>query len=406
MSKIKFVALVLALAISTSFLRCEQNEKPYLILVSLDGFRWDFAARNYTPNLDKLAARGVKAASLRPVYPSMTFPNHISIITGMHPENHGIISNHFYNPHSGEEYSLFDSSSVVDPKWYLGEAFWETARRNGIITASYFWPGSELSAEYRRPNYFEPYEHKRDYGERIKGVMRWLRLPEAERPRFVTLYFHETDSKGHKFGPDSPETDAAVVLLDSIVGVLVDSLARLPFADKINVITLSDHGMTAVSRRRTVNLDSILRGEDCVIQNYGAYSMIQPKGKTKKIYGKLKESENHFKTYLKEDIPEHYHFSNHPYISDIFLEAEPGWLLIDGSSTYALNMRGAHGFDNNALDMHGIFYAAGPAFKSGYSTGTLWNIDVYPLLCEIFGIKPRSFVDGKPERINFILKRK
>lgn len=398
--KQKLLAALLLILIGTSGLFAQ----PYVLLVSFDGFRWDYPSRGITPNLDRFAEEGVNAASLRPVFPSSTFPNHLAIITGMYADNHGIIMNMFEDPYNGKQYSLKDES-VAEPRWYTGEAFWTTAKRNGIITASYFWPGSELTAEHRRPDYFEAYEHNKPYGERIDGVIDWLKLPYEKRPHFITLYFHETDSKGHGYGPDSEETNRGIALLDSLLGVLDTKLAAIGMADSVNIILVSDHGMASVSKDRTVNVSDILRDKKCRLQNGGPYMMVRPEGDNlEEISGVLEMNAHHYKVYKKEESPEHLHFRNSPYISPIFLMADPGWLFVTGENEYTGDLKGAHGYDNNWIDMHGIFYAKGPAFKKAYRTGTLRNIDIYPLLCEIFGIQPRANIDGKLENIEFILK--
>lgn len=383
------------------------QSKPYLILVSFDAFRWDYPGRGLTPTLDYIKANGVSALSLRPSFPSKTFPNHLSIITGMYPEHHGIIHNDFENPFSGEKYATSDTSAVRNGKWYLGEAFWETAERQGIRTASYFWPGSELSLPYRRPSYFETYEHKRPYSDRIEGVINWLKLPYKERPHFITLYMSETDDQGHRFGPDAPQTNRAIKQLDSLAGVLLKRIKDISMADSVNVIFLSDHGMTGISTDRMINIEEIA-GPGNIIQGNGPVMMVEPEnGSIQKTYEKLKSAKAHFMVYTRKDMPEYFHFDDNPFIYSIIIVADPGWSLVDNKSKSAMlkyNSKGNHGYDNNYMDMHGIFYAIGPAFRNGYSTGTLWNIDIYPLLCRIFDIFPRQNIDGRLERIGFILK--
>ena len=254
--KLFLTVLILALSPLTA------QETPYVILISFDGFRWDYPSRGITPNFDEIRENGVAAVSLEPVYPSKTFPNHLSIITGMYPENHGIILNEFSDPFSGARYRMSDTTAIRDGKWYLGEAFWETAERQGITTASYFWPGSELHDPARRPTYRELYEHNRPYEERIAGVLRWLQLPPAERPHFITLYFHETDTQGHNFGPDAPETNQAIQRLDSMLGLLIEGLEKIGMRAQTNLIVVSDHGMTAVNTEKIVNIEKILEGRD------------------------------------------------------------------------------------------------------------------------------------------------
>ncbi len=382
--------------------------KPYVILVSFDGFRWDYANRNITPNLDLVKSNGVTALSLRPTFPSKTFPNHWAIITGMYNDHHGIIANKFLNPFTKEVYRLGDTVSVRDSKWYLGEPFWQTAERNGIKTASYFWPGSEVNDKSKRPTYFKKYEHNKPYKERIDGVINWLQLPQKDRPHFITLYFHDTDSYGHAFGPNSTEVNKSIKRLDLLVGYFTEELSKINLIDSTNIIFVSDHGMTEISLNKVVHIDDILVGYKYSMQGEKPFALIEPsKEDFEKVYTTLKKNENHYKTYLKKELPKYYHYSENPFIPSIILVADLGWSLVNGKWFNAMkkaNVSGNHGYDNNHTDMHGLFIAQGPNLKNGYKTGTLWNIDIYPMLCKIFDIEPRANIDGRLERIEFILK--
>ncbi len=409
MPKLKFFKIFLS--VLTIFLFCSQiipqAKQPYVILVSFDAFRWDYPDRGLTPNLALFEKNGVKALSLKPTFPSKTFPNHLSIITGMYPENHGIIQNDFDDPFTNDNYNIGDTNAVRDAKWYQGEAFWETAERQGIRTASFFWPGSEVTLSYRHPTYYKKYEHNLDYGKRIDGVIGWLQLPYNQRPHFLTMYFHETDSKGHRFGTTGPEINTAIHLLDSLIGNLYKRLQEIKMADSVNIILLSDHGMTNVNKERVVNVEKFINAK-CKISGSGPIMMIEPpEEKKEEVYKSLKKSENHFRVYLKNEVPEYLHFSRNPLISSIVVIADLGWVLADNSSAEKIkkySSGGDHGYDNNEIDMHGIFYAIGPQFKKNFKTGTIWNIDVYPLLSKIFNIQPRNNIDGRLDRIEFILK--
>ena len=400
----KLAALIIILFAALSY----SQSQPYVILISFDAFRWDYVNKGITPNINLLINDGVKASSLQMVFPTKTFPNHISIITGMYPENHGIIFNVFKNPFNGREYNIGDSVEVKDSRWYKGEAFWETGRRQGIITASYFWPGSDLDLEYRRPNYFHHYEHKKPYKDRVKGVLNWLQLPSDKRPHFITMYFDLVDGVGHSNDANSPEMNLAISSLDSTLGLLLSGLENIQIRDSVNIILVSDHGMTEVSTKKTVNVEEMLAGYKFASSNSGPAMMIQPnEDELKRVYSILKENENHYKVYLKNDIPLHYHFSKSPMISEILLVAEMGWAVITNKDLKWMKpdrYKGNHGYDNHQLDMHGIFVAAGPRFKNNYKTGTINCLDIYPLLCKIFNVIPNSNIDGHLERIEFILK--
>jgi predicted AlkP superfamily pyrophosphatase or phosphodiesterase len=376
-----------------------------VILISFDAFRWDYINRGITPNINKIKETGVSALSLRPVFPSKTFPNHLSIITGMYPENHGIIQNEFENQFTGEKYSLSDTSATRNAKWYHGDTFWETAEKNGIKTASYFWPGSEINQTGRHPSYYEHFNAHVNYITRLNGIINWLKLPYKDRPYFITGYFEEIDNKGHSYGPDSKETNQAISSMDSIVGNLFTKLKEINLFDSTDVIILSDHGMAEVSNERIINLYNII-GKEVKSESEGPIVMFNPQpSELNSVYEKLKKKENHFKVYTRKNIPSYLHYSKNPFIFPIIVIADPGWSIGNSrNNEYALRIKGNHGYDNNMTDMQGIFFAQGPDFKKGYSTGTLWNIDIYPLLCVIFNIKTGKNIDGKIERIEFILK--
>jgi predicted AlkP superfamily pyrophosphatase or phosphodiesterase len=399
--------LVLSLILSISFIQSAYSQtKPYVILVSFDGFRWDYLNRDITPNLEKIRTDGVSAISLRPAFPSKTFPNHISIITGMYAENHGIISNSFAGHNKTDWYRMGDTVTSRDSKWYLGEAFWETAERQGIKTASYFWPGSELSIKYRQPTYREFYEHERPYEQRVQGVIEWLKLPWGERPHFITLYFDDTDTYGHRFGTNSPELNESIQRLDGITGNLMNSIAEMGLKDSVNIIFVADHGMTDITQEKSINIENMIAEYKCRFMDDGPFLQVEPSSDNlMEVYEILKRNESHYKVYLKKNVPDYFHYNKNPLTFSILLVADIGWsLMTNRKSDWISKSKGNHGYDNNHLDMHGIFIADGPSFKDGYKTGTLWNIDIYPLLCKIFNIYPRSNIDGNLERIGFILK--
>ena len=236
LKRFKIQTLLFLTFVMLPFKGFAEDDHPYVILVGLDGFRWDYVDRGISPTLDMMRRDGASALSLQPTFPSKTFPNHLSIVTGMHPENHGIVTNGIRDPFTGDRYRMGNNAAIQESRWYLGEMFWETAERQGITTASYFWPGSELPEDHRRPTYQEFYEHNRPYETRIEGLLEWLKKPEDERPRFMTLYFHEVDSKGHQFGPDSPEVNEAIKLVDSLLAKLLTGLKEIGLHDKTNLI--------------------------------------------------------------------------------------------------------------------------------------------------------------------------
>lgn len=397
------ITLILVLFYSTF-----AQVKNYTILISLDGFRWDYPERGFSPNLEYIKNNGVHALSLKPCFPSKTFPNHYSIITGMYPENHGIISNNFTNPATHQKYSLYDSIAVRDPKWYKGEAIWETAKRQGVITASYFWPGSELTEDYRRPDYFEKFVYTRPYHERVEGVLNWLQLPFDKRPHFITLYFDATDTSGHNYGPNSIQINQSIALEDSMLGLLINGLKKINLLDSTNIIVISDHGMAQLSSERVINIDKLLTGFKFKTADKGTMMFIYPDEKDKQsVYKKLKDSEKNYRVFWRDEIPAYLHFNKNHLIAEVVIIADNGYSLFDGKDVEKYTSKfpqGNHGYDPEFIDMHGIFFAMGPDFKVNYTCGTIENIHIYPLLAKILKIFPNNNIDGKPERIEYLLK--
>lgn len=400
----KYLILFIFIFFSSAF----TQSSPYVLLISFDGFRWDYLDRGITPNLDKVIDSGVRALSMKPVTPSKTFPNHYSIVTGIHPENHGIIFNTFTDIHTGQVYRIGDTSKVRDPLWYKGEPIWETLENNGIITASYFWPGSELNDPKRRPTYFKRYKHTEPYKDRIDGVINWLKLPYNERPKFISFYFHDTDSYGHDFGPNSPEINESIKRLDTLVGYLDKELNKIGMVDSVNLVFVSDHGMTEIDTAKIINFENLLSGLEYKSGGSKPILMIEPSSEHyDSVYHRLKLNEDHFTVYKKEEIPDYFHFRDNKNIFSIIVVAEIGWSLVNNwelSSMKKYGSKGNHGYIKEELYMHGIFVAAGPNFNSNIKTGTIRNIDIYPLLCKIFNVYPNPEIDGKLERIEFFLK--
>ena len=403
-TKLKIISLFFFL-ISIQLFAQQRN---YTILISFDGFRWDYPNRGLTPNLDFIREKGVNALSLKPCFPTKTFPNHYSIVTGLYPENHGIIANSFTNPYNNQKYSLWDSTAKDNAMWYKGEAIWETARSQGVISASYFWPGSELNIDYRRPNYSKKFIYTTPYDERINGAMEWLQLPYDKRPHLIMLYFDATDTSGHNYGPNSKEVNQSIAMQDSLLGKIFSGLEKLNLRDSTNVIVLSDHGMTELSPDRVINIDKLLSGIEFKSSDKGTMMFIYPNEEEKiKVYQQLKKSEKNFRTYWKKDLPEYLHYKDNPNVAEIVLISDLGYSLFDGKDVEKYSKKfplGNHGYDPTNIDMHGIFYAIGPDFKEGYTCGTLNNIDIYPLLAKILRIFPNNNIDGKLERIEFLLK--
>ncbi|MFW5792632.1 MAG: ectonucleotide pyrophosphatase/phosphodiesterase [Bacteroidota bacterium] len=397
--------ILLFSVIAIFFFSCTTQEKEsYVVMLSMDGTRWDYPERANTPNLDAIAENGVKAEYVIPAFPTKTFPNHYTMATGLYPNNHGIVDNSFYCPDLELRYSIGNREAVENKDFYFGEPIWVTAEKQGVTAASYFWVGSEAPVKDIQPTYWKSYDPSTSFASRIDSVIYWLSLPEIERPRLVMLYFDEPDGKGHKAGPDSKEIDVLMNHLDSLVGVLHKGLSKLPIAGNINLIVTSDHGMTAVSADRYVNLlDHIDRSWIKYYQGGNPmYSLEMEENMTDSVYNILKEVE-HISVWKKDEIPERLNYGSNKRIKDIVVLADSSWSVGIGEARedfYA----GAHGWDNANKDMHTIFYATGPDFKENYTQKAFELVDLYPLIARILKLEPAE-VDGKIERVETMLKK-
>ena len=379
-----------------------KSDKPYVVMLSMDGFRWDYPEKANTPNLDYIEQIGVRADAGIPCFPTKTFPNHYSMATGLYPDNHGIIMNRFYAPDIDKYYSIGNNEAVTDPDFYFGEPVWVTAEKQGVKSASYFWVGSEAPHDSIFPTYHYAYKGSVPFEERIDGVIEWLGLPENERPHLIMWYIQEPDSKGHDVGPDHPEMITMIEYLDSLVGVFNQKVAELPIADKINIIITSDHGMGQISEKRTVYLLDLIEKNWCEHIDGGnpAYTIDVKDEYYDTVYNILSTTE-HITVWKKDDIPERLHYGSSERVKDFVVVADSSWSLLRSSKKRAYS-GGAHGYDNQNKDMHAIFYAYGPVFRNNYNHHSINNIDIYPLICKILNIKPVE-MDGDLQNVSEML---
>ena len=399
---LSIVAVLIVLLSGCSNVNTDQKT-PYVVMVSLDAFRWDYDSIYGTPILYDIAANGVKAERLIPSFPTKTFPNHYTIATGLYPDHHGLVNNSFYAPDLDLVYRIGDRAMVSNGAFYGGEPLWVTAHKQGLKTASFYWVGSEAPIEGIQPDYWKPYDDEVPFADRVDTVFKWLSLPAAKRPHFITLYFEEPDAVSHVYGPVSPETGDMVRSLDSLMGVLRTGLAALPIADKINLIVLSDHGMTEIDGSRYNYIFDTLP-ESMVSRIIGGSPVwaVEPaEGMTDSVIYYL-NLQYGMKAWKKEELPEYLHYGTNPRIPPVVLIADPGWTagVRPEPSGYS---RGNHGYDWKCADMHAIFYAEGPAFRKGFVVDTLFNVDVYGLVTDILGLIPAPN-DGDEQRVSALLK--
>ncbi|MBK8611138.1 MAG: alkaline phosphatase family protein [Chitinophagaceae bacterium] len=382
-----------------------QLNKPYVILISADGFRYDYAEKFSAQNLLRLSAGGVRAESMIPAFPSKTFPNHYSIATGLYPAHHGIVHNEFYDRKRKDTYKISKRSAVEDASWYGGTPIWVLAEKQEMVTASYHFVGTEAPIQHTYPTYWYKFDDQTGINYRIDKVIDWLQLPEAVRPHFISFYMSEVDHAGHRFGPDAPETDSAVQFVDRAIGRLTSKVQVLGLP--VNFIFLADHGMTAVDTVSGINITRLIDTNRFIVRG-GSTSLNLYARQAKFIiptYQLLKSQENGFKVYLKEDIPAKWHYSKpddkYNRIGDILITVNHPKVFSKNNSRI---WPGEHGFDPAIKDMHAVFYSWGPQIKEGISIAPFENIQVYPLICQLLGLQITEKIDGDPKTLKEIVK--
>lgn len=389
----------------------KQKQTPHtVILVSMDGFRPDYLDRGKTPVLKKLANEGTRAQWMTPSYPALTFPNHYTLVTGLRPDNHGIVHNTMQDKVLGN-FALKNREAVADGRWWGGEPIWVTAEKQGLKSATMFWPGSEAEIAGLRPNYWLPYNKDTSAETRVDTVLGWLDLPAGQRPNFITLYFEYADDAGHYFGTTSPELDAALVRLDTAIIRLLAGLEQRGLRDKTNLVVVSDHGMIDTHEKQVVIIDNLLPVDSIDIITQGQALGIAPKpGKTELVEAALLKRHGHFTCWRRENVPAALHYGKNPRIPPIVCQADDGWSVLTKARFEAGHSRfndGEHGFDPRSKEMRALFMANGPDIKTGKVIGPIENVDVYDMLCNLLGIKPvANDGDGKTLKSAIAKKRR
>jgi predicted AlkP superfamily pyrophosphatase or phosphodiesterase len=376
--------------------------KPYLILVSLDGFRYDYARKYSAPNIVALGQRGASAPEgMIPAYPSVTFPNHYTLVTGLYPEHHGIVANAFYDPARKQIYSYRDPAAEVDGTWYGGTPLWVLAEQQGMRSACFFWPGSEADIQGVRPTYYMKYDQKYPNDQRVDQVLAWLKLPAEQRPHFITLYMSDVDGAGHSHGPDSPEVADAVTRVDKEIGRLAAGVAELKLP--VNIVVLADHGMVKVDGEWT-DLDKYF-DRSLIVTPVESFLYPKTEADAARIFAALDGKSDKFKVYRNGKVPGELHFDGNAREGDpIVVPTGPYLLRVSAPETSATSMAmkfygppvGMHGYDPAKMpEMKAIFFAAGPDIRAGVKVASFENVDVYPLVARILRLDIAGLKTGK-----------
>lgn len=383
-----------------------QVNKPYVVLVSFDGMRPDYLQRIDLPNFRRVTDAGVRSTGMIPVFPSKTFPNHFSIVTGMYAEHHGLVGNRFWDPQRNAAYSMGDTTTVVDGSWYRGEPIWSTAEKQGMVAASFFWVASEALIAGARPSRWKKFDLRVPNFDRVDTVLTWLALPPENRPHLVTLYFSDVDGAGHDHGPLSYQVDTAAKRVDAALGRLLDGIEKLAIRDRVYVILVSDHGMSEVSRRWYAALDTLIDMQGVRMVDPGPNVNLHVQGGRQRAIV-LRDSINrrmrHGRAYLRGELPAHLHYNADPRAGDLIVVMDDHFTVgradrppRDGEAT--------HGWDPTIPSMHATFVARGPGIPAGKVIGNFENVDVYPYIAELLGLRPAAAIDGKRGRLSSLIK--
>lgn len=412
----KFILLALFAIIFASNINAQKpinDLQPTVILISLDGFRYDYLEKYKPKTLSKLAKRGVRAEWMKPSFPTKTFPNHYTIATGLLPAHHGIIENNIYDPEFDAVFGLGKREEVQNPRWWQGEPIWVTAEKQGQKAGAYFFPGTETEIKGVRPTFWKQYDGKIPNEKRVETVLSWLDLPKEQRPTIFTLYFSDIDDAGHGFSPDSKETKEAVKRVDKSIAKLYKGLKKRKVEKQVNLIIVSDHGMAKVESTNYIVLDEMFDTKLAKqILWTGEIVQIFPNdGKADEIYNAIKSKlPAQAKIYRQNELPERFQYRDNRRIAPLIVLPDEGWRLTqrerfekDKTREDFVQPKGSHGYDNELVSMRAIFIAHGKAFKQGYVSEPFQNTEVYNLMCQILGLKPAEN-DGNFENVKDLLR--
>lgn len=380
---------------------------PTVLLLSIDGLRADMVDRGHSPNLARLAREGVRSVGMSPSYPSLTFPNHYTLVTGLRPDHHGIIHNSMRAEDLGD-FRLDNRDAVTNPAWWGGEPIWVGVEKAGYKSATWSWPGSEAAIQGVHANQWHAYDESVPLPERMQLVLSWLQgAPDGHKPRLVAAYMEQVDKAGHNHGPDSPEYAAAVRQVDAAIGQLLDGMRRDGMLDQTNVIVVSDHGMANVPDGQVIATEDMVAPEIAREVSVGQSVGFTPQpGREREAEKALLGAHPHYDCWKKEHLPARWHYGTHPRIPPIVCQMHEGWDALTRKSIARRppGSRGSHGYDPALPSMQAVFVARGPSFRQGLLLPRFDNVDVYPLLARLTGITAAPN-DGDPQALQQALRR-
>ena len=384
-----------------------------LLLISIDAYRADYINRGLSPTLAMLARDGVQADSMQPSFPSLTFPNHYTLVTGLRPDHHGIVNNTMVDPQLGK-FSLSNRKAVSDGRWWdEGTPIWETADAHGLRTATMFWPGSEANIEGHHPDDWKPFDGTVSADARVDQILAWLNVAADRRPTFLTLYFDAVDHAGHKYGPDTPQVNDALRSTDAALARLVRGLKQDGLFDQMNIIIVADHGMASVPLANSVMIDTLVPIDKMQTVSMGILAGFNPKTEAPTgandfaaIERTLEQPQQHMRCWDKTRVPKRFVYGSNPRVPKLLCLADVGWRITTSeyAASHAGNISiGEHGYDNADPLMQAVFVAHGPSFLNGVKVPAFPNVDVYPLMTHLLQI-PAAPNDGDYDAVKDMLK--
>ncbi|MDE1155051.1 MAG: ectonucleotide pyrophosphatase/phosphodiesterase [Acidobacteriaceae bacterium] len=376
-------------------------QRHYVVLVSLDGFRYDYAREHGAPQLEQMAADGASTPTgMLPSFPSVTFPNHYTLVTGLRPEHHDIVGMEFWDEKRQARYMFSNPQTATDGSWYGGTPLWVVAEKQGVRSACFFWPGSEAKIDGVRPSYYMKFDKEFDDRKRVEQIISWLHLPASERPHFLTLYYSNADDAGHHFGPDSKQTQAAVQHLDAMIGELREKLKATGLP--VDLIVTADHGMIQLDPNPVV-LDTLVDLKDARVE--GSYLYPKSSAEAERIYKGLKAANDpRFQVYRRKKVPASLHFNENAREGDPVIIPTAPYVVLWRMPAHKRNYAGSHGFDPHASpQMKAIFYAEGPDIAAGVALPSFDNVDVYPFIAHLLALKV-GHTDGSLKPLEPALK--
>ena len=376
-----------------------QHDKPYLILISIDGFRWDFQDLASTPALDQITANGIRAERMIPVFPTLTFPNHYSIATGLYPANHRLIGNKFPNKSRTGFYSLTDRETVQDGSWYGGQPIWVAAEKSGMVSAAYFFVGTEAPVDDVPMTYWHQFDASVPGITRVEQALDWLAMSDDRRPHLITLYFEDVDTATHRYAPGSDQSLASIERVDSYIAALMGGISDLPFAENVYVVIVSDHGQAARKLDEApFIIGNVTDLDGLTVVDHGAATFIyfpeEDRGLATVICDAINDSWQHGSAMLRKDLPKSWRATEEAGFADIVVQADPGYMVFSTPLQALTASRGDHGWAREFEDMHGIFMATGPRLPKGEVVPAIEAVDVYPLLMNILELPITTPIDG------------